>query len=133
MDKRAWNLQCYSRVCFRGQDKDIVLGVKHHKRYRITCDEAHPNRSAGSTSWSKCLFFAPSSSSLRHESWLGHTIRGAAVVEGAPFFGSCSVHTAYRHRREFYSSRVHTLVLHKVVTARKCLATFTYESYKKTK
>jgi hypothetical protein len=73
------------------------------------------------------------SSSLRHER-LGHTIREATVVEGAPFFGYCSVHTAYRSApRWVLSSRVHALVLHKVITARKRLATFTYESCKKTK
>ena len=64
--------------------------------------------------------------------WLGHTIREATMVEGVPFFGSRSAHTARRSAPSWVlSSRVYALVLHKVITARKRLATFTYESCKK--
>ena len=78
-------------------------------------------------SFALLLFLA----SLRE--WLGH-IREATAVAGAPFFGSCSLHTAYRSAPYWVlSSRVYALVLHEVITARKRLATFTYESCKKTK
>lgn len=51
---------------------------------------------------------------------------------GCALFDSCSVHTAYRSAPSWVlSSRVHALVLHEVITARKSLATFTYESCKK--
>jgi len=71
------------------------------------------------------------SSSLRHESdWATPQHTRSSVVEGAPFFGSWSAHTAYRSAPPWVlSSRVHALVLHKVITARKRLATFTYERF----
>ena len=80
MDKRAHELQCYSRVSLRTRS-DTVLGVKHHRRYRVTSDEARPKRSAWSTSLSKCswpLFL----SLVTLQEWLSHTIREATVVEG---------------------------------------------------
>jgi len=86
---------CYSRVRFEDTIRiqywgSNIIGVTALPVMRPVLAVAQGRQVRQSVLCPLLLFLA----TLRE--WLSHTIREATVVEGAPFFGSCSVHTAYR-------------------------------------